>query len=87
MVTRKFRDRYEKYLRKVIRPGDTIELCLLQWFNEFKSSNNDKCDQCGVSKPLNERPLFTRDTYEAIRNANRSCRYIQDPLPLDELYT
>ena len=85
-MTRTFRDRYNKYLRKVIKGGPKIELELNKWFNEFKSSNNDKCGKCGVSK-MHERPLFTRDTYNAVKNAKKSCHHIQDPICLDELYT
>ena len=85
--TKTFRDRYDKHLRKEILPGETIKLHLQEWFDKFKSSNQrDKCDQCGRIEPTNVQPLFTRDTYDAIRMAKMSCFHLQDPLPLDAMY-
>ena len=86
-VSKLFRQRYGKYLRKVIRPPNIIGSMLDDWFDQYKcSASDDSRPARGRYDPLTGETLFTGDTKEAIERAKEKAEYLQDELPLHQMY-
>jgi hypothetical protein len=87
--TKMFRQRYDKYLRKVIRPPHLMQSMLDDWFDRFKcstSSENARRPALGRLDPITQQTLFTPETRTAWTNCKEKAEYLQDPLPLDQMY-
>ena len=84
--TKVFRKRYGKYLRKEIRPPNVMREKLEEWYQCFKCSAGDECKACGRVDPLEQEFLFTRETKSAIQNCKQKAQFLQDPLPLEQMY-
>jgi len=87
-ASRLFRQRYHKYLRKEIRPPNVMCSMLDDWFDQFqcKASNPETRLARGWYDPLTGETLFSSETKEAIRNAKLNAPYLQDWLPLHQMY-
>jgi len=83
-----FRQRYSKYLRKEIRSPDVMRVMLEAWFNKYKCSSSDDVNRPagGRLDPITQQPLFTPETRDNWLNCKEKAEYLQDPLPLDEMY-
>jgi hypothetical protein len=87
LYTKEFRNKYQKYLRKIIRSKETIIIRLENWHVEFKcTASPGKPAARGRKDPVSNLPLFTSDTRKAVFNAKKNAGEIQDPLPIDEMY-
>ena len=85
--TKAFRQRYDRYLRKEIRPPHIMCGMLDDWFDRFKCSASEGSRHArGRRDPLTGATLFTGETKEAIRLAKVNAKYLQDPLPLEQMY-
>lgn len=86
--TRHFRQRHGKHLRKEIRQPNVMRHKLDQWFARFKctASEDSTLPEQGRLDPVSREPLFTTETKPAVLNCKEKCMYLQDPLPLDEMY-
>ena len=83
-----FNQRYGKYLRKEIRPPTTMVSMLEDWFVRHKcsSSSEDSRPAQGRLDPVTKQTLFTPETKDAWRNCKEKAEYLQDPLPLGDMY-
>jgi len=83
-----FRDRYAKYLRKVLHPPETICQMLDDWFCRYKVTSSDPVNSptAGRLDPIHLEPLLTSDTKPAIENCKLKACYLSDPLPLEDMY-
>jgi len=74
-------------LRKEMRPPHILCSMLDDWFDRFKCSSSDTSrPPRGRKDPLTGETLFTPETKDAIKNCKEKAKYIQDPLPLDQMY-
>ena len=86
-ATKVFRQRYGKYLRKEIRQPLLLRQMLDDWFDTYKcSAGNPLRPARGQLDPLTGDTLFTSKTREAVLNCKDKAAYVQDPLPLDQMY-
>lgn len=87
--TKYFRERYGKFLRKQIRPPNVICERLDDWFAQFKveASAGSSRPALGRKDPITGENLFTQDTKPAVQNCKEKAQYLQDPLPLDRMYS
>lgn len=86
-LTKYFRQRYGKHLRKEMRPVESMRERLEAWFARFKcSASEGSREALGRLDPLSNEPLFTSETKVAILNCKDKAEYLQDPLPLDQMY-
>ena len=87
--TRVFKQRYDKYLRKEIRPPHVMCAMLDDWFDAFKctSSGSDPSRPArGRKDPVSGDTLFSADTKDAVTECKKKASYLQDPLPLKDMY-
>mgnify|MGYP007080245424 CR=1 FL=1 len=85
--TKYFKQRYDKYLRKEIRPPHIVCSMLDDWFDRYKcSASANSRPARGRKDPVTGETLFTPETREAIKNCKEKAKCIQDPLPLDQMY-
>jgi hypothetical protein len=85
--TKTFRKRYDKYLRKEIRPPNSMRAKLDEWFDRFKCSTSSQARPArGRLDPITQQSLFTEDTKGAWTNCKEKAEFLQDPLPLEEMY-
>jgi len=85
--TKLFRQRHGSYLRKEIRPPNIMCSMLDDWFDRHKCSASDGSRPArGRRDPFTGETLFTAETKEAIRLGKQNAKYLQDPLPLDQMY-
>jgi hypothetical protein len=85
--TKTFRQRYDKYLRKEIRSPLVMRSMLDDWFDTYKcSSSGTVRPALGRRDPMTQQTLFTEDTRNAWENCKEKVEYLQDPLPLEEMY-
>ena len=85
--TKLFRQRYAKHLRKVIRPPNIINERLENWFVRFKcSASPGAALPLGRLDPITKEPLFTAATKDAVMNCKDKSKYLQDPLPFEDMY-
>jgi len=86
--TRIFKQRYDKYLRKEIRPAHIICNMLDDWFDSFKCSTSDQEQHParGRKDPITGETLFASETKEAVQECKKKAAYLQDPLTLDQMY-
>jgi hypothetical protein len=86
-LTKTFRKRYGKYLRKHIRPPESMKQQLEEWFVRFKSSSSDGAvEALGRIDPISKQTLFTAETKDAIRNCKEKANHLQDPFPIEKMY-
>ena len=84
--TRFFRQRYSQYLRKVIRPKETMIQRLDDWFCRFKcAASEGQPEARGRLDPRTLQPLFTPETKDAVMNCQKNADCIFDPLPLQDM--
>ena len=85
--TKIFRQRYSKYIRKLIRPAETMTQLIDDWFVRYKvtASPGSRPAQ-GRLDPRTKVPLFTEDTRPAVENCKEKAWYLSDPLPLEQMY-
>jgi hypothetical protein len=83
-----FKTRYHRWLRKRILPPETIRERLKGWFNRFKvhSSDPDGAPGEGRLDPNTGKKLFTPDTKGVVQECLKNAEYLQDPLPVDNMY-
>ena len=74
--TPEFRRRFAKYLMKEIHPPMVIEHNLQKWFDQYKGSED----------PRTGKKLFTVDTKTAVVEQMKNAVYIQDTVPLKDVY-
>ena len=77
--TKIFRERYGKYLRKIIRAFQTIVMRLEEWKIKFKvrSSSDSGPPARGRLDHKTQQPLFTQDTHSAIENCKKRQSFSQ----------
>jgi len=86
-ASKAFRQRCDRYLRKEIRPANVLREMLDDWFDRFKCSSSTATRPArGRLDPLTGETLFTPETREAVLNCKEKACYLQDPLPLDQMY-
>jgi len=83
-----FRQRYDKYLRKEIRPTNVLCSMLDDWFDRFKCTASDPITRParGRKDPVTGDTLFSPETKPAVEECKKKACYIQDPYPLDQMY-
>ena len=85
--TKKFRERYAKYIRKLIKAVETIRTNLHGWFCKYKCSASEGANPAeGRLDPRNGQTLFTSATKQAVENAQKKPGVIQDLVPIEEMY-
>ena len=58
-----------------------------EWHSRFKcSASEGSAPALGRLDPITKEPLFTAETKTVVGNCKDKCQYLQDPLPLDEMY-
>jgi hypothetical protein len=70
--SKRWKQRYQEYLRKIFHPPDTAKHRLVEWSNKFK----DMKDSDGKS-------LFSRDTEKVALEQTKKIEYIQDLKEID----
>ena len=86
-ASRLFRQRYKGYLRKVIRPPETTQQMLEEWFVRCKcTASEGSLPAQGRRDPISGDNLFTAETKSAVQNCKEKAQCLQDPLPLEEMY-
>jgi len=79
--TKYFWQRYDKYLRKEIRPPHVLCSKLDAWFDRYKCSSSANSRPTRGRKDSNTgETLFTPETKEAIKNCKEKAKHIQDAL-------
>ncbi len=79
--------RYDPNMRKIIHGENIIKDNLTNWWNRFKvTASEGQPPAQGRRDPKSNKPLFTEDTKDAIRNTKLNAGNIQDPLALNEMY-
>jgi len=87
-MTKHFRKRYGKHLRKHIRPANVICERLNDWFVQFKVTASEGArPPLGRTDPITNEPLFTQDTKPAVDNCKLKAQHLQDPLPLQQMHS
>jgi len=57
------------------------------WFDHFKCTSRDaSCPARGRLDPVTGETLFSSETKEVLLNCKDKAAYLQDPLPLDQMY-
>jgi hypothetical protein len=83
----RFRQRYGKFIRKIIRQPLTMIQKLDDWFVRFKvTSSPGAREPMGRLDPRTQLPIFTEDTKPAVENCKLKAEYLSDPLPLEDMY-
>jgi len=87
-ATTVFKQRYDGYLRKEIRPANVMCSMMDDWFNQFKCSSSDPLawPARGRKDPISGNTLFSVDTKNMVEECKKKSMYLQDPLPLDQMY-
>jgi len=87
-LTKCFRVRYGKYLRKKLREPNTMIQRLDDWFCKYKvtSSDPDTRPARGRLDPYHNIPLFRRETKEAINNCKEKAKCLSDPMDIEQMY-
>jgi len=86
-ATKYFRDRYGKYLRKRLRPPNTMVQRLDYCFCKYKvTASDDSRPARGRLDPSHGIPLFTPETKTAVDNCKEKATYLTDPKPLEEMH-
>jgi len=82
-----FRERYAKYVRKIIHEPETIRQNLDDWFCRYKATTSDpKKPARGRLDPVRMVTLFTEDTKLAVEACKDKAQYLSDALPLAQMY-
>ena len=83
-----FSQRYDKHLKKEIRPPNVMVAMLEDWFARYKctSSSHETRPALGRLDPVTKQTLFTLETKDAWMNCKDKAEHLQDPLPLEEMY-
>ena len=86
--TKVFRERYGKYLRKIIRAFQTIVMRLEEWKIKYKvrSRSDSGPPARGRLNHKTQQPLFTQDTHSAIENCKKKAEFLADPIPIEDMY-
>ena len=60
------------------------------WFATYKCSTSNNTDSPfearGRRDPVTKETLFTSNTKEAVNNCKEKAKFLQDPLPLEQMY-
>jgi len=83
-----FRERYSKYLRKVIHQPETTQQNLDDWFCKYKVTSSDPVNKPagGRLDPMRMITLFTEDAKLAVDACKEKAKHLSDPLPLEQMY-
>ena len=84
-----FRQRYDRYLRKEIRPTNVLCSMLDDWFDRFKcstSSPDNLRPARGRKDPVSNETIFSSETKGAINECKKKASCMQDPLPIEKMY-
>jgi len=82
-----FRRRYNKYLRKQIRPPETMRQLLDNWFCKYKVEASEGSRPAeGRRCPDSHLTLFTSDTKTAVENCKDKANHLGDPLDLEDMH-
>jgi len=85
--TKTFKQRYDRYLRKEIRPANVMCGMMDDWFAQFKCTSSDNSRLAGGRKdPISGDTLFSSETKGAVDECKKKATHLQDPLPLDQMY-
>jgi hypothetical protein len=77
----------DPHLRKIILPGDVIRLNLGEWFINYKvDASPGEPQGRGRLNPVNDQKLFTPETKPAIEECKKTCEYLSDILPPEQMY-
>jgi hypothetical protein len=77
----------DPHLRKIILPGDVIRLNLGEWFINYKvDASPGEPQGRGRLNPVNDQKLFTPETKPAIEECKKTCKYLSDILPPEQMY-
>jgi len=87
-LTKYFRVRYGKYLRKQLREPHTMIQRLDDWFCKYKvtASDPDIRPARGRLDPYHNIPLFRKETREAVNNCKEKAIHLCDPMSIDKMY-
>jgi hypothetical protein len=86
-ATKKFRQRYNKYLRKEIREAQTIATNLHQWHAKYKVKASEGATPAeGELDDHTGQTLFTTATRDAVINCQHNAVYLQDMLSQEAMY-
>jgi hypothetical protein len=89
----KWKQRYDKWLRKIIYDSSTLKDNLNTWFDNFKCTTTRTGEDAlkraarGRKDPTTGKFLFTPDTKDAIEEGLKTCLFISDVLDINEMYT
>ncbi len=85
--TRLFRQRYGKYIRKIIRPANTMARLIDDWFVRFKVTASEGSWRAqGRLDPRTHLTLFKPETRNAVDECKKKSQYLSDPLPIGDMY-
>ncbi len=77
----------DPFLRKIIFTGDVIRLNLGEWFINYKvDASPGEPSGRGRLNPVNGQKLFTPDTKPAIEECKKTCKFLSDVLPPEQMY-
>ena len=87
-MTKSFKDRYQKFLQKRIHCPATIRYNMQIWWDRYKNTSSDPLNRPagGREDPDSGKNLFTMQTKSVYEESLKKCEYLQDTLPLDEMY-
>jgi hypothetical protein len=84
----KWKQRYDKWLRKRLFPPEKMKSNLIIWWTRFKVENSaGEPPGKGRVDPYNMKKLFTPDTQKAVEEAKKSCEFIGDEMGIEDMYT
>lgn len=85
-MTKHFRQRHGKHLRKETRPAESLREQLESWFVRFWcSASVGSRDALGRLDPVTKEPLFSSETKSAVLNCKEKAECLQDPSPLEDM--
>ena len=83
MGIKKFRERYQKYLRKVLRLPETICAMLDAFFCTYKVTESPNATPAqGRLNPWNGQTLFTESTKTAVEECKKKHGLLTGPPPI-----
>jgi hypothetical protein len=87
-INGRWKQRYEKWLRKRLLPTNDMIRNLENWWIRFKVENSPgEALGRGRIDIKNGKKLFTPETKGAVVEAKKSCHYIGDVLSIEDMYT
>lgn len=85
--SRRWKTLCDPYLRKIIFTGDIIRMNLTEWFIDYKvDASPGEAQGRGRPNPINGQKLFTPDTKSAVEECKKTCEFLHDVLPPEQMY-